>query len=313
MKSKTIKAVIRKKIDDWLASIEDEAVRELAQSGTIVTGGAIASMLLNEKVNDFDIYFKDKATTAAVAKYYVKRFQPQKKRGIPVDIRVDDESDRVKVVIKSAGIASEEGTEKPYQYFEAKPEGEARGYVSEVMQDPGDIEDTYQATESAALEVEDDGKPRYRPVFMSTNAITLSHRVQIVLRFYGMPDEIHENYDYVHCTNHWTSWDSTLTLKPAALEALLTRELRYVGSKYPICSLIRMRKFIQRGWTINAGQVLKMAMQVSDLDLKDVSVLEDQLTGVDVAYFMEVISTVKDKDPNKVNSAYLIEILDRMF
>lgn len=313
MKSKTIKAVIRKKIDDWLASIEDESVRELATNGTIVTGGAIASMLLNEKVNDFDIYFKDKATTTAIARYYVKRFQPQKKRGIPCEIYVEDEGERVKVVIKSAGIASEDGAQKPYQYFESRPEGEALGYVAEVMQDPGDIEDAYQTTEVAALEADDTGKPCYRPVFMSTNAITLSHRIQVVLRFFGEPDKIHENYDYVHCTNYWTSWDGELTLKPAALEALLTKELRYVGSKYPICSLVRMRKFIQRGWTINAGQVLKMAMQISDLDLKDVSVLEDQLTGVDVAYFMEVISKVKDDDPSKVDSAYLIAIINRIF
>ena len=41
--------------------------------------------------------------------------------------------------------------------------------------------------------------------------------------------------------------------------------------------------------------------------------LEDQLTGVDVAYFMEVIQKVKEKDPEKVNSAYLIEVIDRMF
>lgn len=313
MKTKTIKAVIRKKVDQWLDSIDDEAVRDLARDGTIVTGGAIASMLLGEKVNDFDVYFKDKTTTAAVANYYVNRFQPQKRRGIACDISVDDTGDRVKVVIKSAGIASEDGAQKPYEYFEARPEGEATAYVSEVMQDPGDIEDAYQATEAAALEAEDDGKPLYRPVFMSTNAITLSHRIQIVLRFYGKPDEIHENYDYVHCTNYWTSWDGALTLKLEALEALLAKELRYVGSKYPICSLIRMRKFIQRGWTINAGQVLKMAMQISELDLKDVSVLEDQLTGVDVAYFMEVISAVKEKDPQKVNSAYLIEIINRMF
>jgi hypothetical protein len=36
---------------------EDEQVRKLALENTIVTGGSIASMLLNEKVNDFDIYF----------------------------------------------------------------------------------------------------------------------------------------------------------------------------------------------------------------------------------------------------------------
>lgn len=315
MKTKTIKAVIRKKIDDWLETIEDETVREAARAGTIVTGGAIASMLLGEKVNDFDIYFKDKTTTAAVANYYVKRFKPTERHGIPCEISVDETDDRVRVTIKSAGIASEDGARKEYQYFEARPEGEARGYVAEVMQDPGDIEDAYQEAEALALEAkdEDEGKPRYRPVFMSTNAITLSQRIQIVLRFFGDPEAIHANYDYVHCTNYWTSWNSALVLKQAALEALLARELRYVGSKYPICSMIRMRKFIHRGWSINAGQILKMAMQISELNLKDVSVLEDQLTGVDVAYFMEVISKVKENDPEKVNSAYLIEILDRMF
>jgi hypothetical protein len=89
--------------------------------------------------------------------------------------------------------------------------------------------------------------------------------------------------------------------------------LKYVGSKYPICSLIRLRKFIARGWQINAGQIVKMCLQVGDLNLHDVKVLEDQLTGVDVAYFAELLRKIKDSDPAKINSAYLIEIIDRMF
>lgn len=317
MKAKTIKAIIRKKFNEWVETIEDKTVQELVKKNTIVTGGCIASMLLKEKVNDFDVYFRTKEAALAVAKYYVARFEPQNASGIKCRIWVDDSGDRVKVCIKSAGIASEEGTDKPYEYFEGRPEGSAQGYVGEVMkQDLGDIEDAYEETNDMAQLVEDEGKPRYRPVFMSTNAITLSHCIQIVLRFYGEPDDIHKNYDFVHCTNYWTSWateSESLTLHQAALESLLARELRYVGSKYPICSLIRMRKFIKRNWTINAGQILKMVMQVSELDLKDIRVLEDQLTGVDVAYFIELIQKLQDKDPEKVNHAYLIEVIDRMF
>jgi hypothetical protein len=37
------------------------------------------------------------------------------------------------------------------------------------------------------------------------------------------------------------------------------------------------------------------------------------LTGVDAAYFVELVAKLKDKDPDKVNSAYLVEIIDRMF
>jgi hypothetical protein len=93
----------------------------------------------------------------------------------------------------------------------------------------------------------------------------------------------------------------------------MTKELRYVGSKYPVCSIIRLRKFIQRQWTVNAGQILKMIMQVNELDLQDFNVLRDQLTGVDCAYFCELLGKVKEKDPDKINTAYLVEIIDRMF
>jgi hypothetical protein len=313
MKSKTIKAVLRKKIDAWVGSIEDEAVRKLGRDNTLVTGGAIASMLLNEDVNDFDVYFRNHETTLAVANYYVARFHTKNAAGIPCAISVEDKEGRVKVVIKSAGIASEEGAETAYQYFEGRPADEAQGYVGEVMGDLGEIQETYEKTEEMALEVEDDGKPVYRPVFMSTNAITLSGKIQIVLRFYGEPDAIHENYDFVHCTNYWTSRDNALVLRQPALEALLARELRYVGSKYPVCSVIRLRKFIRRGWSINAGQILKMMMQISALDLTNPEILEDQLTGVDSAYFIQLMTKLREKNPEKVNTAYLVEIIDRMF
>lgn len=133
------------------------------------------------------------------------------------------------------------------------------------------------------------------------------------MRFYGEPEEIHKNYDFIHCTNYWTSWDGNLVLNQPALESLLAKELRYVGSKYPVCSLFRLRKFIQRQWTVNAGQILKIAMQISALDLTDIKVLEDQLTGVDVAFFIDLVDKLKEKDPEKVNSAYLVEIVDQLF
>lgn len=315
MKAKTIKAVLRKKIDEWTATIDDERVRELAAKNAIVTGGSIASMLLKEPVNDFDIYFRTHAAALAVASYYVDQFKknppPAFKDGHEVPIRIDDTDGRIRIVIKSAGVASEGGDGQTYQYFEATEEQAAEQYVGKVMTDPEAIEEAYEEAEQAALETET--KPPYRPVFLSTNAITLSNKVQIIIRFYGEPDEIHENYDFIHCTCYWQAWDGHLELRPAALEAMLARELRYVGSKYPICSLIRVRKFVRRNWTINAGQILKMCMQLNDLDLCNVEVLEDQLTGVDVAYFNEVIAKLREKDKERVETCYLLEIIDRMF
>lgn len=313
-KGKTIKAIISKKVGKWIDSIEDEGLQAKLKKGVIVTGGSIVSMLLGEKVNDFDVYLRDHDTALAVANYYVARFK--EKHESKFKLIVTDELDstgvaRVKIKAQSAGVAGEESKSQEYRYFEGFPDEQGSDYIAKVMDNPEDIEDTHEDTSIEIAKNPEDGK--FRPVFLSSNAITLSDQIQIVLRFYGEPDQIHENYDFVHCTSYWTSWDGKLVLRPDALESILSKELRYVGSKYPICSVVRLRKFIARGWRVNAGQILKMCMQIGELDLTSVAVLEDQLTGVDTAYFLQLIDRLKEKDPEKINTAYLVEIIDRMF
>lgn len=315
LKSKTIKTILRKKVNDWTDSIKDEALRELCRKEAIVTGGCIASMLLGEEVNDFDIYFRTKSTVLKVADYYVSEFNANRKAqgGVPVNIFVEELKDtqgrdRVRIVVKSAGVSGK-GQEADYQYFENGNDHDAGEYVTEAF-DP--LSDTKDLIEDDRAALEGNGE-KYTPAFLSSNAISLRGKIQLILRFYGSPDEIHESYDFVHCMNFWESGESKLTLRPEALEALLSRVLVYKGSQYPLCSIIRTRKFIKRGWRINAGQYLKMAMQISKIDLTDHVTLEEQLTGVDVAYFAEVIEKIKAKDPEKVDHAYLTEIIDRMF
>ena len=309
-KAKTIKSVISKKIKQWTDTIEDKDLREQVEKNVIVTGGCIVSMLLGEKINDFDVYFRDHDTTLKMAQYYVEKFKGS--NGNPdFELTVTDEDGRVKVKAQSAGTASETTPAGEYKYFEGFPDQEGSDYVAKVLSGAGPIDDAHEDTQIEIAKNPEEEK--FRPVFLSSNAITLSDRVQIVLRFYGEPDKIHENYDFVHCTSYWKSWDGGLVLRPEALESCLSKELKYVGSKYPVCSIVRLRKFINRGWRINAGQILKMCMQISALDLTNLEVLEDQLTGVDTAYFLQVIDRLKAKDPEKVNTAYLVEILDRMF
>lgn len=328
-KGKTIKAILTKKIDKWVESITDKNVQELVKKNVIVTGGSIVSMLQGEEVNDFDVYFRNYETTLAVAEYYVAKFKEKNGErdfelfvnpdyrfnhntadGLPSDSTVTLGNKRVKIIAKSAGVVGEETESGEYKYFENRPDEEAATYIAKVMDNPTEIEDTFEDTK---MELVKEANNDFRPVFISSNAITLSDKLQIVLRFYGEPDEIHLNYDFVHCTSYWTSWNKELVLRQEALESILSKELRYVGSKYPICSIVRLRKFINRGWRINAGQILKMCMQISELDLTSVEVLEDQLTGVDTAYFVQLIHNLKEKDPERVNAGYLVEIIDRMF
>lgn len=313
MRTKTINSVLQKKFNEWVETIEADGVRELVKKNTIITGGCIANMLLGEDVNDFDVYFANKETVLAVTNYYVGKFKElalqKHKNGRVIEIEVFEELERVKIYIKSAGIADEKGTSE-YQYFENLPDEEGVDYVENVVA-------AITKADETNITVPLDKK--YRPVFLSDNAITLSDKMQLIIRFYGNAETIHENYDFVHCTNYWLSDTGKIVLRQPALEALMARELIYIGSKYPVASLIRTRKFIKRGFVINAGQYLKMAFQISALDLTNIDVLKDQLVGVDVAYFNKLISILeanKNKETDKpldINFQYIVTIIDRLF
>lgn len=312
MKKRGIEQTIEKKIDAWIETIKDENVKNLVKNNTIVTGGCIVSMLLDERINDFDLYFRNEETVKAVSDYYVKlfkeRFKVDNLGGLGTRLNVISTDGRVKIVAKSVGVVSEESENFQYEYFEGSEEGSSTRYVEGITSTQEEsIEKQIDLKET--VNPQNDGS--YRPIFLSSNAVTLSDRVQLIIRFFGEPDEIHKNYDFTHCTNYWTSWDRKLVLNQDALESILTKELKYQGSKYPICSLIRLRKFIARGWNIHAGQILKMVFQVNELDLKDPKILEDQLVGVDAAYFSELIKKVKEGG-EKVNSAYVVELIEKL-
>lgn len=156
----------------------------------------------------------------------------------------------------------------------------------------------------------------FAPTFMSSNAISLAgypYPLQIVLRFWGEPDRIHSTYDFVHCTNYWEMATNKLTLRPEAMESLLSRTLVYRGSLYPVCSVMRLRKFIRRGWRINAGQVLKILLQISGLNLSSFKVMEDQLTGVDAAYFEEALRLCRTGDDDRLDLCQFVKVIDRVF
>jgi hypothetical protein len=94
---------------------------------------------------------------------------------------------------------------------------------------------------------------------------------------------------------------------------MLARNLIYNGSLYPVASIFRAKKFIERGWRISAGQLLKIMWQLGEINLKDMEVLQEQLTGVDQAYMYQLIEALKGVNPDKLNSAYIATIIDKIF
>lgn len=307
MKSKTIKKTITKKLDAWLESIDDKKVRQAAKRDVIVTGGSIASMLLREDVNDFDIYFKTAKTVKMVTEYYVSKINK---------IYINNISESRIETVDSQNIPesdySNEGDQNKWQHFVESLNRTEEHRIKVYIPHIGYWRRSDERCSSMAGEVKEN---TFEPIYLTENAITLSDDIQLVIRFFGDAETIHENYDFVHATNyfHYDDGRGKLVLLPDALEALLTRELQYIGSKYPLTSIIRTKKFIKRGYSCSAGTYLKILWQVAELDLKDPIVLQEQLVGVDIAYFSLLIDAISKVDPKMLDYNYISSIIDKVF
>lgn len=290
MQVKTIKKIISKKLEGWLLSITDEKLRKDVKDNILVSGGCITSLFQGLPVNDFDIYIQDMDVLLRLAEYYC-----------PGHNQVLDGRRREEYLnqLESAYSVEENLSEIAVRYKTLKED-----QIKLNVQSIG-VKKTLLPKDSP------DYKP-YQVAFLSQNAISLTEDIQIVVRFHGDAEQIHKTFDFIHATNYFTFEDGLVT-NVAALECILTRSLKYQGSLYPLTSVIRMKKFINRGWTINAGEILKMLFQISELDLKNVEVLEEQLIGVDIAYFAKLIAIIRQDALASINSQHLSDLIDKVF
>lgn len=281
MKIKTIDKTIRAKMDEWLATMPEDLAK-LVKDEIVVTGGSIASMLLQENVNDFDVYFMTDNAAAAVAEHYLASSE----LGVGLETKYHTDSDGLGYVTLYRG--------------------------GEVVSRGENANDTEEEGHSAQEDSTQEGG-KYVVKFLSENAITLSDKVQVVLRFCGTPEQIHSSYDFVHATNYWTYETGVVTNKPA-LEAILARELIYRGSKYPLASIFRTRKFIQRGWSMHIGNYVMMAMQLNQLDLNNTYTLKEQLTGVDALYLRSLMVAIEQSsEDGEIKSVeYVIALCQKL-
>lgn len=300
MQVKSISKVINKKLTEWLDTISDKNLAKEVKDNLLLSGGAITSMFMQVDVNDYDIYIKDVDVLLRLCKYYTDGYNitvldGRHKATYEQELCNDygcGTTEEVSSFTKNSYIISIENLKEDQikLYFD----GQAGMSVKD------DYLDDCEAPQ------------KYRPVYFSPNAISLSDNIQIVLRFHGDSEQIHKTFDFIHATNYFTFKEGLVT-NIKALESILTKQLYYQGSLYPLTSVIRMKKFIKRGWNINAGEILKMLFQVSELDLKDPNVLEEQLIGVDIAYFSTLVTILRGVKKESLTTAYLCEIIDRVF
>lgn len=305
MYKKTIKKRLEKKLNEWLSTLKNDILAQRVKQNLLVSGGSITSMFLNEKVNDYDIYLMDMDVLIELCNHYTEKHNVRVLDGRKRDQYLGEEFPDVDLEIN--------------RYGDFEDEYAAERYVKLKNLKTNQVKLDVPSEGKRITEVEKDENGddlKYQPKFFSPNAISLSDDIQIVCRFSGNAEKIHETFDFIHATNYFTFADGLVTNKEA-LESLLGKQLRYQGSHYPLTSIIRSKKFIKRGWNIGAGEYLKIMFQISQLDLTNPEVLEEQLIGVDVAYFGTLIKILRnditDNPEMVVGYKYLADLIDKVF
>lgn len=305
MYKKTIRKRLEKKLDEWLLTLGNDELSKRVRENLLVSGGSIASMFLNEKVNDYDIYLMDVDVLLDLCNHYTNKY----------DLTVLDGRKRREYLDKDFyGVDTETNT---YGVFDDEYTSERYIKIKNLKPNQVKLDVPSEGFRVPPIEGMKEGvNLKYTPKFFSPNAISLSDDIQIVTRFSGKPNKIHETFDFIHATNYFTFKDGLVT-NIDALECLLGKQLKYQGSLYPLTSIIRTKKFIKRGWNIGAGEYLKIMFQISQMDLTNPEVLEEQLIGVDVAYFGTLITILRNDiitNPGMVvDYDYLSKLIDSVF
>jgi hypothetical protein len=71
----------------------------------------------------------------------------------------------------------------------------------------------------------------------------------------------------------------------------------HTGTMFPICSMLRVMKYIKKGFFITGMELLKMGLSIHSLKIETYKDLRRQLQGIDTAFLAELTDNMKEGEP----------------
>ena len=102
----------------------------------------------------------------------------------------------------------------------------------------------------------------------------------IIMKYFNNLGEVMNLFDYECCKAGFDFSNDSFEYSLDFWESLQTKNLTYTGSLYPIGALMRLNKYISRGYTADYVSVLKLYRDLRNVDTTDPSVLEQQIGGM---------------------------------
>ncbi len=120
-------------------------------------------------------------------------------------------------------------------------------------------------------------------------------RVQLIKRLYGEPCQVIDKFDFTICMAAYLPAINKIIIGEQFLYHLASKGLHYNIGKYPLASLWRARKYIERGFKFPATELIKLALTINNLKLKDYKDLKEQLEGIDTLFLRKLTDALLKK------------------
>jgi len=144
------------------------------------------------------------------------------------------------------------------------------------------------------------------------------HKVQFI-KITGTPEEVMSKFDYTISMGAYDPYNDKFILEENFLYNLAERRLVFNdNTEFPISSLWRMKKFLNRGYKIDAKSVITLALSIHKLKIDDYTDLKKQLDGIDTLLLKDITDKlIEDKKEAKYDFeefiAYLEKAIDKIW
>ena len=125
----------------------------------------------------------------------------------------------------------------------------------------------------------------YEAISLTSKSITFSiNNIQLQLihfDYFNSPKEIFNSFDFYCNMIAYDFKTGKFSSDENFFSSVASREIEFNHkTKFPINSLIRTRKYIERGYSLSTKQYLKIALAISELNIKSWNELKEQICGI---------------------------------
>lgn len=132
-------------------------------------------------------------------------------------------------------------------------------------------------------------------------------KLQFIHAFVGSPEEITGCFDFAHCMLWYDPVKEVINVPKLLVDAYSYSLVVNPNLRSPMTALPRLKKFLQRGFTINDKELLKLALIINQVDMADPKKFAEQSKDL-YANFEEAVRIHKEIHRERFNNDFMEQL-----